>query len=311
MTLTCWILTDGRTGTENNARGLAEALGLTPEVISLALREPWRTFSPWLRYGLKYAFDAPQLKAPWPDLLITAGRTPAVGSLYVGQQNPDTLRIHITNPGINAHHYDLVIAPAHDGIKGPHVLTTAGALHKVIPQKLEEARRLWEPRFAHLPRPWHAVLVGGDAHGLKLDAPTAASFITSINKLGGSSLVTASRRTGNEARAELAKHATYLWDGTGDNPYLGLLACADALFVTSDSVSMVSEASSTGKPTYLLCLPGKAAKLERFHKAMLEGGYIARFNGSLSPAPTARLDDMQKVTTRVRELLIARGKLSQ
>lgn len=322
MSTSCWILTDGRTGTENNARGLAEALGLSPEVKRVELRQPWKTLSPWLRLGLRYAFTLPLEPAPspalprvsgrgsnWPDLLITAGRTPAVGSLYVGQQSPATLRIHITNPGISARHFNLVIAPQHDGLSGPHILTTTGALHRVTPEKLAEAKALWEPRFAHLPRPWHGVLVGGDAHGLRLDASTAQSFMQEITALGGSTLVTASRRTGPDARTELSRLATYMWDGSGDNPYLGILACVDALYVTADSVSMLSEAASSGKPAYLLSLPGHAAKLERCHKALLEGGHIARFTG-MPPTPTTRLDDMSKAVAAVRELLLAHRALS-
>lgn len=306
----CWILTDGRTGTENNSLGLAESLDICHEIKRIQLKQPWKTFSPWLRTGLSHAFTGDCLNTPWPDLLITAGRTPAVGSLYVGQKNPDTVRVHITDAGINSRNFDLVITPQHDGKTGTNVINTIGALHRVTGKKLEEARAAWTPRFAHLPRPWHGVLVGGDAHGLQLDTFAAHTFMSQINNLGGSTLVTASRRTGPEARAEFAKTASYLWDGQGDNPYLGILACADSLFVTSDSVSMLSEAAFTGKPAYLLSLPGHAPKLERFHAAMLESGHLARFAGSLSPIPTKRLDDMAKVTAWVRELLVARGKLS-
>lgn len=309
MSLSCWILTDGRTGTENNARGLVEALSLSYEVKAIHLRQPWKTLSPWLRVGLRHAFSGDALVAPWPDLLITAGRTPAVGSLYIGQQNPGTVRVHITSPGVSPSLFDLVIAPAHDGLKGNNVITTHGALHRVTTEKLEAAKKIWEPRFAHLPRPWHGVLVGGDAHGLRLDAATAHGFMDKLKNLDGSTLVTASRRTGPEARAELAKHASYLWDGAGDNPYLGLLACCDALFVTSDSVSMISEAASSGKPTYLLELTGHAPKLARFHQVMLENGHLARFTGTLTAIPTTRLDDMAKVTAAVQQLLVARGKL--
>ncbi len=306
-----WILTDGRTGTENNSRGLAEALRIAHEIKRIELNQPWKTLSPWLRSGLSYAIKGNTLSAPWPDLLITAGRTPAVGSLFVGSQSASSVRVHITNAGINSRHFDLLVTPKHDGVTGSNVINTIGALHRVTAEKLEQARNEWMPRFAHLPRPWHGVLVGGDTQGLKLERATARLFMQQLGALGGSTLVTASRRTGPEARAEFAQTASYLWDGTGDNPYLGILACADALFVTSDSVSMLSEAASTGKTTYLLGLPGSAPKHERFHAAMLENNYLARFTGSLISTPTSRLDDMERVTARVRELLIARGKLSQ
>ena len=54
----------------------------------------------------------------------------------------------------------------------------------------------------------------------------------------------------------------YLWDGEGENPYFGLLGLADFLVVTCDSVNMVSEAASTGKPVYVADLPGGRAYAE-------------------------------------------------
>lgn len=310
MALSCWILSDGRTGTENNARGLAEALGLTYEVKHVTLRQPWKTLSPWLRLRLKYAFNNSALTAPWPDIVITAGRTPAVGSLYIGQQSRETLRVHITNPGVSPKLFDLIVAPAHDRLSGVNVLNTVGALHRVTGEKLTQAAEFWHSKFSHLPRPWHALLVGGDTKDYKLSADSAVRMLKEIKAKGGSVLVTASRRTSDAARAALGA-ADYIWDGQGENPYFGLLALADNLFVTADSISMLSEAASVGKPTYMLPLEGHAAKHARFHQSMIKGGHIAVFSGELTATKPHRLDDMEQAVTRVRELLIARGKLSR
>ena len=59
---------------------------------------------------------------------------------------------------------------------------------------------------------------------------------------GAGLAITASRRTGeeNEARLRggLAGTAWWFWDGQGDNPYLGLLALADAIVTTSPDVTV-------------------------------------------------------------------------
>lgn len=39
------------------------------------------------------------------------------------------------------------------------------------------------------------------------------------------------------------KAGGHVWNGEGENPYEGLIACADNLIVTIDSVSMISEQS--------------------------------------------------------------------
>lgn len=308
MSNICWILTDGRTGTENNSRGLAEALGLDYIVKPIALREPWRTLCPWLRIGLKYAFKEP-LTGPWPDLVITAGRTPATGSLYIGQQSKETVRVHITNPGISPQHFDLVIAPKHDRLQGSNVLTTLGALHRLSAQKLQDAAVKWAPVWQNLPRPFYGLLVGGDTKGLKLTPAIARDFMQKIKALGGSSLATASRRTGPEARTEIASSASYFYNGEGENPYFGILALCDALFVTADSVSMLSEAAFTGKPVYVLPLEGNNPKLARCQQALIDAGHVRLFNGQIDPSPTPPLDDMARAADKLQQLLIARRKL--
>jgi hypothetical protein len=44
----------------------------------------------------------------------------------------------------------------------------------------------------------------------------------------------------------------YRWATHGaDNPYFGFLALADEIIVTGDSISMLTEASATGKPVFI------------------------------------------------------------
>jgi mitochondrial fission protein ELM1 len=86
---------------------------------------------------------------------------------------------------------------------------------------------------------------------------------------GGSLMVTASRRTDLESQdalqATLNGLPTVFWDGTGDNPYMGMLALADGIVVTEDSVTMASEAASTGKPVFIAKMEGRAEKFAHFH----------------------------------------------
>ena len=69
--VTCWVVTDGKAGMENQCLGLAEALGLTPVVKRIKLRSPWKQLSPFLRHGLGHAFSrkGDPIEPPWPDLL--------------------------------------------------------------------------------------------------------------------------------------------------------------------------------------------------------------------------------------------------
>jgi mitochondrial fission protein ELM1 len=57
----------------------------------------------------------------------------------------------------------------------------------------------------------------------------------------------------------------FFWESGEVNPYLGLLALADAIVVTSDSVSMVSEACATGRPVHVFNVGYGHEKLRKFH----------------------------------------------
>jgi mitochondrial fission protein ELM1 len=72
---------------------------------------------------------------------------------------------------------------------------------------------------------------------------------------------------------------------TGDNPYAGILALSDRLIVTSDSVSMVSEALATGHPVETFDLEGRAPRHEMFIEHMLSRGIVRRFTGDPVPGP--------------------------
>jgi mitochondrial fission protein ELM1 len=93
------------------------------------------------------------------------------------------------------------------------------------------------------------------------------------------------------------------WDGRGDNPYLGYLGLADALIVTVDSVTMISEAAATGKPVHVAELEGGSAKFRRFHAGMREGGITRPFAGRIEDWSYPPLDETGRVAAEVKRRL--------
>jgi mitochondrial fission protein ELM1 len=306
----CWIVTDGKSGMESQCLGLAEALGIDPKVIRVSLRTPWRDLAPHLRIGLEHAFVGNPLQPPWPDLLIATGRQSVPASLYVKQMNPRTRRVQIQDPGISPWHFDLVVTPMHDNLWGANVIQTIGALHRVTPEKLATEARLLDPRIAELPRPFIGVLIGGAnavyRFGIEEARALASEIARHAKASGGSVLVTPSRRTGDEnianLRAALVSTPGFVWDGAVANPYYGILALADVILVTGDSVNMVSEACASGHPVYIYDLPGGSTKFQRFHKALILRGYARRYEGSLEITPMSRLYEMTRVARAVMQL---------
>ncbi len=261
MTKSCWVLSESHAGMRNQAIGLAEALGLPYDIKTVRSNVPWGWLPATLwPLPLQLNADGGTFAPPWPDVLISCGRRSVASALAIKRASGGkTFAIHIQQPQVNPKLFDLVIVPEHDRLRGPNVITMQGAIHRITPEKLAAAAAVPEPRFAHLPRPLVAVLVGGPTKRQKDFAPVITDLTTKLKQAvaqdGVGLAVTISRRTGaaNEQilRDGLAGLPAYIWDGQGDNPYLNMLAQADAIIVTGDSISMVSEACSTGKPVYI------------------------------------------------------------
>jgi mitochondrial fission protein ELM1 len=315
--LRCWVLTEGHVGMVNQAIGLAEAMGLTPEVKRLEIREPWRHLPPLLWVGTLRAPGpgGDRLAPPWPDIVISCGKRSAVPALAVKRASGGrTVAVHIQTPPVPAGRFDLVVAPAHDGLAGPNVFVTRAAVHRVTPERLAEAAARFAPGLAHLPRPLVAVLIGGSngRHRLTPDimARVADQLAALARDRGVGLAVTPSRRTGGENEAILRDRLrglnAVIWDGQGENPYFGYLGLADAVVVTADSVSMVSEAVSTGKPVYVVELPGASRRIDRFHAMLREAGMTRRFEGRIETWQYAPPDDTARAAAEVWRRLRAR-----
>ena len=107
-------------------------------------------------------------------------------------------------------------------------------------------------------------------------------------------------------RERLAGIPGEIWDGSGDNPYFAYLAVADALIVTANSVSMVSEAAATGKPVHVVDLPGGDAKFARFHEAMRQAGITRPFAGEIEDWHIRPPDDTARAGAMLRQMVDAR-----
>ena len=320
---TCWIVSDGKAGMENQCLGLAEALGIAPQIKRIKLRRPWEWLPPRLGVlinplaGLDEAGDL--LTPPWPDLLIATGRRTVAASIHIKRLHGATINVQIQNPHYPVSAFDLVVTPAHDRLRGKNVIATLGALHRVTRQRLDAAADEFRGALAHLPRPLVAVLIGGPNSAYRMDPKIIAHFADGLRELakmtGCSFAVTPSRRTGADniaaLRQGIADIPHIIWEGEGPNPYFGYLGLAGAVIVTSDSVNMVSEACAAQKPVYVYDLPGGSSKFRAFHMAMRDCGAVRPFipgqTRQLESWTPPAIDDTATVARAVKRLLIIRN----
>ncbi len=313
----CWVVTAGAAGMENQCLGLAEALGYDPVVKRVKLKFPWKQFSPFFRKGLRWAFDpsGDSVAPPWPELIIASGRVGAMACLYARraamQAGQKVWTVHIQNPVIDPSRFDLVAVPRHDGLIGEHIITTRGSLHRVTASRIRSEAERVAADFSGLPSPRFLVAIGGSNAVYQLTPSVMLSLVQGLKRFTknaqGSLMITASRRTDAASmdvlREGLAGTPHMIWDGQGSNPYYGMMGLADGILVTEDSVNMTSEACATGKPVYILPLPGGSDKFRRFHQTLRDDGMTRIFDGSFEPWTYAPLNDVQLVADRIRRMM--------
>jgi len=315
-----WVLHDGKPGMASQALGLAEATGFPFIEKQLSIAAPWVWLPPRLWTAPLRAASASgvPLAPPWPDLVIGCGRLSAMPALAIRRASDGrSFAAQVQDPRVGRDEFDLLFVPEHDRLRARNVFVTRGAIHRVTAARLAEARRRF-PSLAGLPRPILGVFVGGTNRSYRLTLNSLAGLADSIAGIlrsgGGSALVTPSRRTGTAGiallRERLAGLPAEIWDGTGDNPYYAYLAYADALLVTADSVSMVSEAAATGKPVHVVELAkngwGGDAKFERLHAMMRAAGITRPFAGHIENWSYSPPDDTARAGALLRQQVLAR-----
>lgn len=278
--LELWAVSDGKIGMENQALGLCEAIARQTSAHIVKKRVIWRRGADrWpslLRFdplsGLDKASD--RFEAPWPDILVAVGRnTFAISRGMRKWSGGKTFTVQVQNPRWPAQAFDAVVPPRHDRLSGRNVIPVTGSVHRVTPEKTAAEYELFRDLIDPLPHPRVAVLVGGTSKGFDLSeeraAKLAAEIALAIETEGGSILLTFSRRTPEPARdvmtAKLKRLPGIIWDDQPPNPYFAFLEGADYVLVTEDSTNMATEATSTGKPVFILKMDGSSDKFRRFH----------------------------------------------
>lgn len=313
---------------EKQGLALANRLGLNPIVKRISLRMPWRYFSPVpLRWGCRYAFTSKsdRISEDFPDVMISIGRRSVAASLAVKELNKNkTFRIHLQHSGLSPDFFDLLVVPKHDRIDGEGVFQTRGAIHDMTRQSLDHLAITTKSHYKNLAHPIITVLLGGDSKAYTMSQKRIEILCQTLLNLQkttqGSLLITPSRRTGQDKiilfQERLKECPGFFWDGSGENPYLTYLAHADMVFVTADSVNMITEATITERPVYILPLDGGSKKFTRFHDSFIETGLIQFYKDHLDPHFTSESiesnnqknkDTIDDLVLLIREKLKLRG----
>lgn len=310
-----WVLNDDRPGHRAQTLGIAEALGraFRPIELQYTAAADLPNFLMGASFGGLTADTRVQLTAPWPHLIIAAGRRTAPVARHIKDLSQGACRIvQIMLPGHGAlDRFDLLVVPNHDRPQPrDNLITIAGAPHRFNEKTLANLAEAWGPRFAHLPRPWIALLVGGGSKRKGFPADLARQLGETADQLarqaGGSLLITTSRRTDPAAAQALlgAVHVPnhqFRWGDAGDNPYGAYLALADHLIVTADSISMCSEACAGHAPVWLYAPKQIASHKHRlFVDELIAAGMARPLGDSLEDWSHSPLDEAGRIAAEIK-----------
>ena len=319
-----WALLGHRVGDNNQVLALCEELGL-----------PFTTLT--LRYNLLRALEGKHLGAtlatltrasrqwirpPWPDLLIAIGRRSVAVARYIRKQSGGrTKLVLIGHPRVDPREFDLVITtPQYPVPRHPNVMLltlTMGRQRSALAPTAGEADWL-----GSIPRPHLLFAIGGPTkyYDLPPDIMVDAAVRLSgrAEAQGGSLIVVGSPRTDRPTLDSIAAKlgGTHHRLVTGRQPRFAiLLEDADEIFVTADSMSMLSEAILTGVPVGLVPVAlnetgrkwlgegsagGKRRDLSKVWRMLEAEGLIGTIE---EPRTGAAENPVRKAAERVRLLL--------
>lgn len=338
-----WLLLGHKPGDNGQVLALAEALGWPCETKRMVYRPTELLTNRLLGVtllGIDRRRSSP-LVPPWPQLVVSAGRRnePVARWIQAEAGGRERLKlVHVGRPWAPLKLFDLIVTtPQYALPERPNILKNEAPMHRVSAERLAAAASAWEPRLAHLPRPWLAVMLGGHVGPYSFDAAGATLLAQQADAMaaasGGSLLVSTSARTPAAAVDAFAAAVRrpcrlYRWRRDDpDNPYFAFLALAERIIVTSDSMSMLIEAVATGKPVLIFDLaaggrrglPRAGAVLWRLgrllgprrlvrdigaiHQAQVAAGRAAWLGQPwVSSAAAPTLDDTARAAARVRAL---------
>ena len=250
---------------------------------------------------IRYFFE-PRKKI---DFIISCGRISAPFNL-VFKKIYFAKNCHILNPYFKKNEFDQIIIPEHDITKeiDKNVITTFGTLvdlkrfknNKTICKQLDTQKKKI------------SFFIGGNGKSSKILPKELEGTIKILNFLSKEYEVIYcfSRRTPINIKNMIKKKASkknLFFPQKLINPYWFLLNISEYIFVTADSISMLSDSLSSGKKVYIVPIKKIKPKIKNFTEVILEKKMAKLFNGKLENWKYKKLFETNKVCEKLIKVL--------
>ena len=261
--INAWLLTEGAHGMISQVEGLSKALNVNFVHKKIVYNPFWSLFPPAFSPVSKNTFnfskiieDSSNIKIP--TLLISCGRKSVIPSIVIKnyihkKNNVKVFNIHIQDPKVKINNFDSIIVPEHDQLEGGNIIKSKGAIHYITDEEIKSARALSGSKNIL------AIILGGPNKYYSFSLKELKELFNKIESLFFNKFdeikIISSRRTPetitNFLQEKYKCNSKIIIDSTlSRKNYVQALAQAKKIIVTSDSISMLSEAATTEVPIY-------------------------------------------------------------
>lgn len=291
------VIYDNKKSSVNQAMGLANLIKINikkeVKIKKIKFYREWMKFFPnslifhllklkILKFDIKFSLND-------IDLMISCGRVTAPLSLYF--KNKKMIKnFHIFDPYLKPNYFDKIFIPHHDiKIKYKNVIRVDGSIVNEEAKNITKKEIYYFKKKISFPKNGNniCILIGGNGRSSffnESDIKTFINYLDKIDKERFKLFFLFSRRTPNDLKNLIKFHfnnISYIWDEKSKNPYWFLLTNCDFFVITSDSITMTSEAISTNKPVFIFELNSVKEKIKEYHKKIFSSKRTKTFKGDI------------------------------
>ena len=303
------LLTQGMHGMISQAEGLAKALDIDFTHHTVELNNFWKMFPPKITPISQSVYK--KIDHENFDVIISCGRKSVIPSIHLkNNSNKKVLNIHIQDPKVDLKHFDFIVAPEHDSIKGQNVISTKGAIHYLTENEINENKDYLNSFIKKDERIIWTLIMGGPTKYYDYSTKNINEIFKTLSELSKKHnfqlVIIPSMRTPTNiiqyANDYFGDDHTVIMD-VDKKAYLSALAIAQNIIVTCDSSSMISEAALTGKPIYVASiLPKKNDKrFQKFRNLFRELNIIKNLGEEIEDWNYEKLDETNRVANIIKQ----------
>ncbi len=313
LELKALLLTQGMHGMVSQTEGLAKALKLNFKHQTVKLKPIWNFIPPKLTpisenlLTEKFVCDS--------KVIISCGRKSVISSVALKKRfGKDIFNIHIQDPKVSLNHFDLIISPDHDNVKGENVLSTQGSIHYLSKKEITNNSKYLQ--LGREKKKIVAFIIGGPNKYYSYSEEQVHYIFNKVKTLFTPDkykiIIVPSYRTPERVIKKAFNTFSFnhlVIKKIDKKAYLSSLAISDYIIVTCDSTSMISEAAVTGKPVYMAMMKPKKSirRFQSFYTQFKDLGIAKELSDTVDNWTYDKLDEVNRIAPIIKSKMKANG----